>query len=149
MDILHIFLSPQKQFPLKTTSLEKNPASVKLWSTYIRRSQQPTNHVSSLLSLFSPPSPFISPLSFLFFLHPPLILLPLLVPLPPRYAKLHLHPLRSRVRDMEHKLKVAMDNLVRGVKVAASSRPPPGEEGREGIKEEPKLLVTNLQNVYT
>ena len=92
----------------------------------------------------------LPPLSFLFFLHPPLILLPLLVPPSPspRYAKLHLHPLRSRVRDMEHKLKVAMDNLVRGVKVAASSRPPPGEEGREGIKEEPKLLVTKLQNVY-
>lgn len=38
---------------------------------------------------------------------------------------------------MEHKLKVAMDNLVRGVKVAASSRPPPGEGGsgreREGV----------------
>ena len=33
---------------------------------------------------------------------------------------------------MEHKLKVAMDNLVRGVKVAASSRPPPGEGGRVG-----------------
>ena len=38
---------------------------------------------------------------------------------------------------MEHKLKVAMDNLIRGVKVAASSRPPPGEGGRreEGGRE--------------
>ena len=40
---------------------------------------------------------------------------------------LHLHPLRSRVRDMEHKLKVAMDNLIRGVKLASSPRSPPGE----------------------
>ena len=40
---------------------------------------------------------------------------------------LHLHPLRSRVMDMDHKLRVAMDNLIRKVKVASSSRPPPGE----------------------
>ena len=40
---------------------------------------------------------------------------------------LHLHPLRSRVRDMEHKLKVAMDNLIRGVKLASSQRSPPGK----------------------
>ena len=39
---------------------------------------------------------------------------------------LHLHPLKSRVKDMELKLKVAMDNLIRRVKVASSSRPPPG-----------------------
>lgn len=44
-----------------------------------------------------------------------------------RYSKLHLHPLRSRVMDMDHKLRVAMDNLIRKVRVAASSRPPPGE----------------------
>ena len=43
-----------------------------------------------------------------------------------RYGMLHLHPLRSRVRDMEHKLKVAMDNLIRGVKLASSQRSPPG-----------------------
>lgn len=43
-----------------------------------------------------------------------------------RYALLHLHPLRSRVMDMDHKLRVAMDNLIRKVRVASSSRPPPG-----------------------
>ena len=132
----------------------------KLWSKACR-SQHPTNYASPLLyiSLFSslfhflpswPPPPLIlsPPSTFLPFfsssshtssaLPSPPSPLPLLTPTPPppspspRYAKLHLHPLRSRVRDMEHKLKVAMDNLVRGVKVAASSRPPPGEGGREG-----------------
>lgn len=44
-----------------------------------------------------------------------------------RFGLLNLHPLRSRVMDMEHKLRVAMDNLIGKVKVAASSRPPPGE----------------------
>lgn len=38
------------------------------------------------------------------------------------YAMLHLHPLRSRVRDMEKKLKMAMDNLGRSIKVAVSPR---------------------------
>ena len=38
---------------------------------------------------------------------------------------LHLHPLRSRVKDMEHKIKVAMDNLIRAVKMAASTHPLP------------------------
>ena len=47
-------------------------------------------------------------------------------PIVDRYDMLHLHPLRSRVKDMEHKLKVAMDNLIRGVKLASSSRSPPG-----------------------
>ena len=45
-----------------------------------------------------------------------------------RYSTLHLHPLRSRVMDMDHKLRVAMDNLIRKVRVAASSRPPPGKK---------------------
>ncbi|XP_064382815.1 uncharacterized protein LOC135331544 [Halichondria panicea] len=41
------------------------------------------------------------------------------------YSMLHLHPLKSRVKDMELKLKVSMDNLIQRVKVASSSRPPP------------------------
>ena len=50
----------------------------KLWSTYIHRSQHPIImpfpfYLSFLPSLFSP---LIVPLSFLFFLHPPLISLP-------------------------------------------------------------------------
>ena len=44
----------------------------------------------------------------------------------PRYALLHLHPLRSRVTDMEHKLKVAMDTLVTRLKITSSKRTPPG-----------------------
>ena len=40
---------------------------------------------------------------------------------------IHLHPLRSRIVDMEHKLKVAMDGLVKKIKIAASSQPPPGK----------------------
>ena len=43
-----------------------------------------------------------------------------------RYSLIHLHPLKSRVNDMEHKLKVSMDTLVRKVKVASSRHPPPG-----------------------
>ena len=42
-----------------------------------------------------------------------------------RYSLLHLHPLRSRVKDLEHKVKMAMDNLIRAVKMAASSHPLP------------------------
>ncbi len=42
-----------------------------------------------------------------------------------RYELLHLHPLQSRVVDMERKLKIAMDTLVKRVKAATSRRPAP------------------------
>jgi 2C-methyl-D-erythritol 2,4-cyclodiphosphate synthase len=41
------------------------------------------------------------------------------------YVSIHLHPLRNRIADMERKLKLAMDSLVKKVKIAASSHPPP------------------------
>lgn len=41
------------------------------------------------------------------------------------YSLIHLHPLRSRIMDMEHKLKVAMDKLVKRVKTAASKETQP------------------------
>ena len=54
---------------------------------------------------------------------------------------LHLHPLKSRVKDMELKLKVAMDNLIQRVKVASSSRPPPGSHFTSPLLECKRLFI--------
>lgn len=43
-----------------------------------------------------------------------------------RYAVIHLHPLTSRVTDIEYKLQVSIDTLVNRVKVAALADPPLG-----------------------
>ena len=43
-----------------------------------------------------------------------------------RYSLLHLHPLRSRVHDMEQKLKESMDSLVIAVRKASNYGSSPG-----------------------
>ena len=56
--------------------------------------------------------------------------------------------------DMDHKLRVAMDNLIRKVRVASSSRPPPGrstqtEAGkRRGEEDESASVLCDLAIVY-
>jgi len=61
---------------------------------------------------------------------------------------LHLHPLKSRVMDMELKLKVAMDNLIRRVKVAADSRPPPGKKYEQLILNSYCLWTNSILTLY-